>query len=144
MIRHRPFGSGHPYSIDTEQRAPVDPVAGEPLVLGVRGSASVTAVRLDWEVDGAARRSVDLGRVATTSRGQVVDGGHLASAQARLARAAGGWRTELLGLRRGERLRYRFVAPAEATRWFETTVNGWIDGAPGVEEVGRGRLAEVL
>ena len=30
MIRHRPSGSGHPYSVDTEQRSPVDPVAGEP------------------------------------------------------------------------------------------------------------------
>jgi alpha-glucosidase (family GH31 glycosyl hydrolase) len=140
MIRHRPYGSGHPYSTDTEQRSPVDPVAGEPLVLGVRGSASVTAVRLEWERDGVAEPAIDLARVATTSRGQVVDGGHLASAQARLARAAGGWRVELDGLRRGERLRYRFTAPTEKTRWFEATVNGWTDGAPGVDQIGRERI----
>jgi alpha-glucosidase (family GH31 glycosyl hydrolase) len=138
--RHRPFGSGHPYSTDTEQRSPVDPVAGEPLVLGARGSASVTAVRLEWERDGVAQPGIDLERVATTSRGQVVDGGHLASAQARLARAAGGWRAQLDGLRRGERLRYRFTSPAESSRWFEATVNGWTDGAPGVQEVGRKRM----
>jgi alpha-glucosidase (family GH31 glycosyl hydrolase) len=140
VIRHRPFGSGHPYSVDTEQRSPVDPVAGEPLVLGVRGSASVTAVQLEWERDGVAQPPVDLARAATTSRGQIVDGGHLASAQARLARAAGGWRTELGGLRRGEALRYRFVAPREGTRWFETSVNGWTDGAPGVTSIGRDRV----
>jgi 1,3-alpha-isomaltosidase len=142
MIRHRPFGSGHPYSVDTEQRSPVDPVAGDPLVLGVRGSASVTAVRLEWERDGVAQPAVDLARVATTSRGQVVDGGHLASAQARLARAAGGWRAELAGLRRGENLRYRFVAPTEGTRWFDATVSGWVDSAPGVAEVGRSRIVD--
>jgi alpha-glucosidase (family GH31 glycosyl hydrolase) len=140
MIRHRPYGSGHPYSTDTEQRWPVDPVAGEPLVLGVRGSASVTAVRLEWERDGAAQAGIDLEGVATTSRGQVVDGGHLASAQARLARAAGGWRTRLDGLRRGERLRYRFTSRAESTRWFDVTVSGWTDGAPGLSEVGRERI----
>jgi alpha-glucosidase (family GH31 glycosyl hydrolase) len=140
MIRHRPFGSGHPYSTDTEQRSPVDPTAGEPLVLGVRGSASVTAVRLEWHRDGVAQPGIDLERVATTSRGQVVDGGHLASAQARLARAAGGWRAELDGLRRGERLRYRFTSPFEKTRWFDVTVNGWTDGAPGIQQVGRQRI----
>lgn len=139
MIRHRPFGSGHPYSIDTEQRWPVDPVAGEPLTLGVRGSATVTAVTLEWERDGVGQAPRPLSRVATTSRGQVVDGGHLASAQARLARAAGGWRTELGGLRRGERLRYRFVSPSGGTRWFATTVCGWTDGAEGVREIGRPR-----
>jgi alpha-glucosidase (family GH31 glycosyl hydrolase) len=140
MIRHRPNGSGHPYSTDTEQRSPVDPIAGEPLVLGVRGSASVTAVRLEWERDGVAQPQIELERVATTSRGQVVDGGHLASAQARLARAAGGWRAELRDLIQGERLRYRFTAASEKTRWFDATVNGWTDGAPGVKQIGRERM----
>ena len=129
MIRHRPFGSGHPYSVDTEQRWPVDPVAGEPLALGVRGSATVE--RVTPRVAARRRRAADrveLERVVRSSRGQAVDGGHLASAQARLARASGGWLTELDGLRAGEQLRYRFVATDGATRWFETTVNGWTDG----------------
>jgi alpha-glucosidase (family GH31 glycosyl hydrolase) len=86
-----------------------------------------------------AQESVDLDRVATTSRGQVVDGGHLASAQARLARAAGGWQTRLDGLRRGERLRYRFAGPHEKTRWFDSTVSGWTSGAA-VSELGRPRV----
>ena len=53
MIRHSPFGSGHPYSVDTDQRDPVDPVAGEPLTLGVRTSAEVDAVVLEWDDGGA-------------------------------------------------------------------------------------------
>jgi len=140
MIRHRPFGSGHPYSVDTEQRDPVDPVAGEPLRLGVRSSAGVEHVAVEWSRDGVAQEARPLQRVTRRSRGQVVDGAHLASAQARLARASGGWSVALDGLRRGERLRYRFTAPGESTRWFETTVSSWTPGAPGLAEVGHPRV----
>ncbi len=140
MIRHRPFGSGHPYSADTEQRSPVDPVAGEPLELGVRTSADVASVRLEWQRDGVAQSPIALDRVPRNSRGQSVDGGHLASAQARLARASGGWRTTLDSLVAGERLRYRFVAPHQSTRWFETQVAGWVPDAAGLTEVGAARV----
>ena len=40
MLRHRPEGSGHPYSVDTEQRSPVTPLVGERVLLGVRASTS--------------------------------------------------------------------------------------------------------
>lgn len=140
MIRHRPFGSGHPYSADTEQRSPVDPIAGEPLELGVRTSPEVTEVTLEWQRDGVAQAPIALARVPRNSRGQSVDGGHLASAQARLARAAGGWRASLDGLVAGERLRYRFVAPHQSTRSFETTVAGWVPDAAGLAEVGAARV----
>src|SRR5690606_2630811 len=140
VIRHRPFGSGHPYSADTEQRSPVDPVAGEPLELGVRTSADVASVRLEWQRDGVAQSPIALDRVPRNSRGQSVDGGHLASAQARLARASGGWRTTLDSLVAGERLRYRFVAPHQSTRWFETQVAGWVPDAAGLTEVGAARV----
>lgn len=129
MIRHRPFGSGHPYSIDTDQRDPVVPVAGEPIRLGVRATPDVAAVTLEYTVDGGEVGTRALDRTARRSRGQVVDGGHLASAQARLARAAGGWATELEGLERGSRLRYRFVSEGGRTRWFEARVAGWAPAA---------------
>ncbi|QNO37261.1 glycoside hydrolase family 31 [Protaetiibacter sp. SSC-01] len=143
MIRHRPFGSGHPYAVDTEQRSPVDPVAGEPLVLGVRTSAEVESVVLEWERDGVAEAPVALERVPRSSRGQVVDGGHLASAQARLARASGGWRVTLDDLVADERIRYRFTGDgggrAQSTRWFETTVARWTASGvgPAVDGVDR-------
>ena len=141
MIRHRPFGSGHPYSVDTDQRTPVDPIAGEPLTLGVRSSPGVGSVRLEWTRDGAAQPERPLERVARRDRGQTVDGGHLASAQARLAHASGGWSTTLDGLRAGERLRYRFASDAGSTRWFECRVSAWEDGAPGLREAGSARIA---
>ena len=140
MIRHRPFGSGHPYSVDTEQRSPVDPVEGEALRLGVRTSSNVERVDLELERDGVPQDPVALERVARHSRGQTVDGGHLASAQARLARASGGWLTEVGELRAGERLRYRFSAPGESTRWFDAAVSSWSDGAPGLHEAGTPRV----
>jgi hypothetical protein len=140
VIRHRPFGSGHPYSVDTEQRWPVDPVAGEPLRLGVRSSSGVERVELELERDGVRQPAVSLERVTRRSRGQSVDGGHLASAQARLARAPGGWQTELDELRPAERLRYRFTAPGEATRWFDAVVSAWSDGATGLREAGSPRV----
>ncbi len=140
MIRHRPFGSGHPYSVDTEQRWPVDPVAGEPVRLGVRSSAGVGRVDLELERDGVPQGPVALERVKRLSRGQAVDGGHLASAQARLARASGGWLTEVHGLRAGEHLRYRFTSPGESTRWFDAIVSGWSAGAPALREVGSPRV----
>ncbi|WP_353814664.1 glycoside hydrolase family 31 protein [Agromyces zhanjiangensis] len=136
MIRHRPLGSGHPYSIDTEQRWPLDPVAGEPLRLGVRATPDVESVGVELETTDAAgeRRTerLPLARVARTSRGQTIDGGHLASAQARLARSAGGWAVEFPAPDAGSAIRYRFVGRAadgrdQRTRRFETTVSGWSD-----------------
>ncbi|MBX3100174.1 MAG: hypothetical protein KF761_11415 [Salinibacterium sp.] len=125
MIRHRPFGSGHPYSVDTEQRHPVDPVAAEPLTLGVRTSGSIEGVTLEYTVDGEFHTD-QLSPALRQSRGQTVDGGHLASAQARLARASSGWSITLASLAQGQRYRYRFVADTmEKTRWFEFTVFGW-------------------
>jgi alpha-glucosidase (family GH31 glycosyl hydrolase) len=130
MIRHRPSGSGHPYSVDTEQRDPVDPVAGSPLTLGVRVTPDVDQVTLQWD-DGTGVTTHPLTRTQRRSRGQTVDGGHLASAQARLARGAGGFSVTLDGLAAGTHARYRFVggpdsAPeSQRTRWFAVRVAGW-------------------
>ena len=130
MIRHAPAGSGHPYSVDTEQRDPVDPIAGQPLTLGVRVSAGVDVVTLQWD-DGETVTDHPLSRAVRRSRGQTIDGGHLASAQARLARAAGGFSITLSDLEPHRAYRYRFVggpidAPAsQSTRWFAVRVAAW-------------------
>lgn len=135
MIRHRPFGSGHPYSVDTEQRNPVVPIAGEPLTLGVRSSGTVADVALEFTTNGGEPQTLPLAPATRTSRGQTVDGGHLASAQARLARAASGWSVTLDDLVAGDVIRYRFVSAGERTRWFETRVASWrAVELPGVEE----------
>ncbi|QJA00295.1 TIM-barrel domain-containing protein [Leifsonia sp. PS1209] len=140
MIRHRPSGSGHPYSIDTEQRSPVIPEAGSTAVLGVRASGMVDAVAVEFawrpdaglDADAGTPESLvlPLARVASSSRGRTEDGGHLASAQARLARAVGGWQVETPPLRFGGAYRYRFTAThtdgrSERTRWFSFRAAQW-------------------
>jgi alpha-glucosidase (family GH31 glycosyl hydrolase) len=142
MIRHRPFGSGHPYSVDTEQRSPVDPIAGEPVILGVRTSSDATAVTIEIERDGATE-TLELRPTTRQSRGQVVDGGHLASAQARLARASGGWQISLVELVAGEPVRYRFIAVGartEHTRWFEFVASSWASSDVALRVAGTDRV----
>lgn len=139
MIRHRPAGSGHPYSDDTEQRSPVHPVAGQTLRLGVRTSGGVEDVRVELVIDEGEPASAPLARVARSSRGQAVDGGHLASAQARTVRAAGGWQVELPAPPAGSVIRYRFAGRAgdarQRTRWFACRVAGWRDAPDGTVSV---------
>ena len=143
MIRHRPFGSGHPYSVDTEQRWPVDPVAGEPITLGVRATPDVVEVEAELVVldpgGGSAERRVQLSRVARTSRGKAIDGGHLASAQARLARAVGGWAVSVDAPASGSLVRYRMSGRTadgrtQRTRWFEMRTSSWQSAAEDVVE----------
>lgn len=150
MIRHRPSGSGHPYSIDTEQRSPVVPLVGGSVALGLRADAGVESAVcvLEWRPDDGAEPVVEehaLGRVATTSRGRVTDGGHLASAAARLARAAGGWQTMIDDLRADGTYRYRFIAAradgrTERTRWFDFRAAQWRAAPDAVAEHGRARV----
>jgi alpha-glucosidase (family GH31 glycosyl hydrolase) len=44
VFSHRPFGSGHPYRHDLDQRVPVHPTVGEPFEVRVMTSASVDSV----------------------------------------------------------------------------------------------------
>ena len=149
MLRHRPEGSGHPYSVDTEQRSPVTPLAREAALLGIRADAGTVAVTctLLWEPDHGESSTTDLTleRVATTSRGKVTDGGHLASAAARLARAVGGWQVQTPVLQTGGRYRYRFTGTREdgtqeRTRWFDFRAAEWEADETLIEEVGTSRV----
>ncbi|MDQ1572058.1 MAG: hypothetical protein QOF79_2732 [Actinomycetota bacterium] len=137
MIRHRPYGSGHPYSVDTEQRWPVDPIAGEPLQLGVRASGDVESVILEFSINAGDIMRLPLERARRQSRGQAVDGGHLASAQARLSRGSSGWQVTLDAAAVGDLYRYRFVGGGSATRWFEFRTSAWrpIEADVGVNRV---------
>lgn len=142
-IRHVPLGSGHPYTDDTEQRSPTLPVAGESVRVGARTSADVESVTLHWSVTNAlgevTHHSAGAKQVARSSRGQNVDGGHLASAQARLARRQGGWEAHLSLAADAVGLEYYFVAAAggaeKRTRTYTTPVGQWVPADPGVVQV---------
>ncbi len=134
-IRHVPFGSGHPYVDDTEQRSPTLPVASEDLRIGARVSGEPVAVEvqatfLDPHGSVLLEGTFSASPVARSSRGHTVDGGHLASAQAKQARRAGGWEAHLTVPRGSASLAYRLVArDAEGTsvqtRRYRSDVASW-------------------
>lgn len=153
MIRHRPFGSGHPYSVDTEQRSPVVPEAGGAVVLGVRADARAVSVQceIEFRPDGGESRSrtLLLERVAQTSRGRTVDGGHLASAASRMARSQGGWGVTIDELQSGGAYRYRFVSTREdgtqeRTAWHTFRAASWIPAEGAVAVHGASRLVDAV
>jgi len=143
MIRHTPLGSGHPYSPDTDQRWPVLPVAGEPLRIGSRTSTDVSEATVHLTeilADGSrVTRDVPCAPVARSSRGQQVDGGHLASAQARLARKSGGWEATIDVAATAVSLSYRLTASdgttTRRTRTSSTEVAHWTEEPDGLVAV---------
>lgn len=150
MIRHRPFGSGHPYAADTEQRSPEFPAADDTYRLGVRTSPGIRDVECELALEPSdgpqTTETLRLEPVVRSDRGRTLDGGHLASAQARLAREHGGWSVEAGPLpREVSRVRYRFTAhrsdgTAERTRWFEFRPAAWVPAPDAVTEIGRARV----
>ncbi|MDX3104748.1 glycoside hydrolase family 31 protein [Nonomuraea angiospora] len=147
MIRHRPHGSGHPYAESEDQRVPARPLDGEPVELRVRASARVSSVVCEWAVDGSAPVELPLTR---RDAGHLIetdaDGGHLAAAQARAARAvAGSWGVRTPALRAGSRYAYRFVATTgdgarRTSRWYEVTAASWSEAGGKLEVTGADRI----
>jgi alpha-glucosidase (family GH31 glycosyl hydrolase) len=142
MIRHRPFGSGHPYGTTPDQRVPAVPEAGQAVTLGVTGTRSVTAVHCEWVAESAAGRTVstlDLSAVRADQSAALdaVGGeGHLAEAQARAGSSAGtAWAVTIPAVRAGHRYRYRFGGTAadgrtRRTRWHEFVPVRWTAEVP--------------
>jgi alpha-glucosidase (family GH31 glycosyl hydrolase) len=138
VIRHRPVGRGHPYLVEPDQRVPVRPLAGEPLELRATAPDDVAGVRVELELDGQALvvEAVRRGPAVPDVLGDYgvpaprVEEGHLSDAVARLGAQHGrtSWAAEAPPLEAGQRLRYRFVAGEERTRWFEVIVCGWESG----------------
>lgn len=132
MIRHRPFGRGHAYLIEPDQRVPAQPVEGERIELRASTDGGVDGGHLELEVDGRGVH-LPLVRFEPSDPDQVTaasvgpDAGHLAAAAARTrGHGRSAWRATLPAQRAGTRLRYRFVTTGGArTRWFATTVAGW-------------------
>jgi 1,3-alpha-isomaltosidase len=133
MIRHRPYGSGHPYATTGDQRVPAEPVAGESCELRVRASAGVRAVQCEW-TDGDQAETWDLRAPDDgVHSGATTDGGHLAAAQARSLADRRFWSVRTPSLEAGVTYRYRFVAHDDGrrrhTRWYDVTAAEWRDDA---------------
>jgi len=131
MIRHRPFGLGHPYRLEADQRVPSRPVAGEPVELRATTGPDVDMLWLELETDGVPSRAqaqAVAAADAVSGSGGSSGTGHLAAAATRLVGAGRrAWRVRLNPLRAGSRLRYRFVSAdgTQHTRWWAVAVGGW-------------------
>ncbi|RIQ24357.1 glycoside hydrolase family 31 protein [Jiangella rhizosphaerae] len=131
MIRHRPFGSEHPYAVTGDQRVPALPVAGESCELRVRASDAVVAVVCEWAGgDGPTETWPLLAPSSADSAGASADGGHLAAAQARSLADRSYWSVRTPPLAAGTTYRYRFVATTASgatrrTRWFSVAAGSW-------------------
>ncbi|WP_026874370.1 TIM-barrel domain-containing protein [Jiangella gansuensis] len=132
MIRHRPYGSEHPYAVTGDQRVPADPIDGETCELRVRAAPSVVSVVCEWD-DGSGS-TVAWPLLAPSSSGgpddEGGDGGHLAAAQARSLADRSFWSVRTPVLAAGTRYRYRFVATTtdggtRRTRWYEVSAGAW-------------------
>ena len=55
MIRHRPFGRGHAYRLEPDQRVPARPAAGEPIELRATTDAGVDRLEVELSTDGVRR-----------------------------------------------------------------------------------------
>jgi alpha-glucosidase (family GH31 glycosyl hydrolase) len=128
VIRHRPFGLGHAYRLERDQRVPSRPVEEEPVELRATTAADVRMLSVELSIDGQTRsEAMDL--VSSESAAASGSGtGHLDAAAAREPDSGRlGWTLTLPPLHAGTRVSYRFVADAgrQRTRRFDFTVAGW-------------------
>jgi hypothetical protein len=55
LLLHRPYGIEHPYATSLDQRIPVLPQTGEPVLLGIQALADLESVTCEWvSADGDA------------------------------------------------------------------------------------------
>lgn len=109
-IHHVPYGIEHPYEVSPVERQPRQPIAGEPLGLGVQTTPAglVTALHAVVTINDGADQWIAADMVATDDN-------------------ATSWRATLPPLQAGDRLRYHFQAEPGAVRTesYQCTVAGW-------------------
>lgn len=141
MILHRPHGIEHPYAASADQRVPVQPLAGDPVQLGVTAAAEITAVICEWScisATGTKSTLLPLARAVVGSDAAALAGGegHLAEAQAASLGSDQGWSVTTEPLVAEARYRYRFTAVTEdaaqlSTPWFDVSPARWTADAVG-------------
>jgi alpha-glucosidase (family GH31 glycosyl hydrolase) len=127
MIRHRPFGLGHPYRLEPDQRVPTRPIEGESIELRATTNPDVRDLSVELTIDG--RASVrPLSRVPRARSHGPAGPGHLDAAAAREAASSRqAWAVTLEPLAAGTAITYRFVGDdgRQRTRSYAVVVAGW-------------------
>jgi 1,3-alpha-isomaltosidase len=150
VIRHRPFGSGHPYQATADQRVPPRPLAGESAELRVLAAAQVRELICEWD-DGNAITILPLTPRpddADAAPAAPAGGTHLAAAAARTehVRAGASWSVRAPALPAGGTARYRFRAIGSAgsrriTCWYSLAAVNWRRSGGRLRVTGRDRIA---
>jgi alpha-glucosidase (family GH31 glycosyl hydrolase) len=128
VIRHRPFGLGHPYRLEPDQRVPARPIEGEPIELRATTPPGLLDLSVELTVAGRTR-VLPLDKVRRPEQATAEAGtGHLDAAAAREGtpdRQA--WSLSLDPMIAGTTIAYRFIGGSgrQRTRRFETVVAGW-------------------
>lgn len=148
MIRHRPFGSGHPYLETDDQRVPTRPSADEPIELRTVCTASDLDVVCEWVVDGS--RAVNFPMRPVSEEDPRTSGGgggvtHLSAAANAVKGSGRHWVVQVAPLASGERASYRFAARdpqggTRRTRWFDVAAATWQGSGGELRSVGRSRV----
>lgn len=145
MIRHNPPGRGHAYRPSLDQRLPLDPLAGEPVRLGVLATPGLAALDVEVQVGGVCSvYPLDhLEMIAESSSG--VDG-HLAAA-AEAGEETGdmdAWQVDIGPFELTQTVRYRFVdaSSGKCTEWWSFAPSAWLPTGGAFQVLGedRGRL----
>jgi alpha-glucosidase (family GH31 glycosyl hydrolase) len=127
VIRHRPYGLGHPYRLEPDQRVPARPIAGEPIELRATTDPGVRELSTELTIDGRTRL-LPLARVPRSGGHGGAGAGHLDAAAAREAASERlAWAITLDPVPAGTAIAYRFVADARRrrTRSHALVVAGW-------------------
>ena len=149
MIRHRPFGSEHPYALSDDQRVPVRPLVGEEIELRVMAPGNVSQVSCEWVIAGSVH-TLKLWPSSAEPAGPSVPGEGAASSH--LSAAAKGpvqrgrrWSARVSPLGPGQSARYRFVGVSSEgqltrTRWFTVTPAAWDESGGQINVTGPDRV----
>ena len=127
MIRHRPFGLGHPYRLEPDQRVPPQPIAGDPTELRATSPASVMGVDVVVDIAGLRQR-LAAGPLDEADLISAHGSGHLATAASRSTGAGRrAWVVTLPAVAAGSDIGYHFESSdgRQRTRTFRCNMAGW-------------------
>ncbi|WP_457254001.1 glycoside hydrolase family 31 protein [Pedococcus sp. P5_B7] len=113
LLTHRPHGIEHPYATSLDQRIPVQPEAGQSVLLGVVAHPSVVSVTCEWRdtTGEVVRLPLSPRRADAASAAALAGGeGHLAEAQAASLGGDGGWAVQSPSVDDEAGYSYRFTA----------------------------------
>ena len=114
MITHCPHGIEHPYATSPDQRVPVLPLTGTPVLLGIVASPDVTRVVCEW---GSTELELEPVKASAADAAALAGGeGHLSEAQANALGAEGAWSVLTPPVTTPTRYRFRAERSAGAER----------------------------